>query len=130
MRACSFILILCLLAPPARAVEDPKTAVRIIVCEAADQSYDGKTAVAEVVRKRRASAFSCLKRADLEAFLKRQPARTWAEARRAWDRSKNSNLTKNATHYEATRFKKPSWAASMVVMAYVGDHVFYSERDK
>ena len=97
-------------------------------------------AVAEVVRRRNtASAFSTLRRKDLDAFIKQQ-ASWYRNARKqdlyalaldAWKKSAQSNLTQDATLYEnleAFGFPK-SWDKSKVtVVAKVGKHTFFRER--
>lgn len=97
-------------------------------------------AVAEVVRRRNtASAFSTLRRKDLDAFIKKQ-ASWYRDARKldlyalaldAWKKSARSNLTQDATLYEnleAFGFPK-SWDKSKVTaVAKVGKHTFFRER--
>lgn len=94
--------------------------------------------VAEVVRRRKPSAFSTLRRKDLDKFIAEQVA--WfkkvkkqdliAIARRAWEKSAKSNLTHGATLYEnIKRFGFPKdWNRSKVtkVTTYLS-HVFFKE---
>ena len=112
------------------AAVDPERAVQAIVCEAANQGFDGMTAVGEVIRNRDSlKGFSCLKRADLSSFLSRQPSYVFREAERAWARSQASKLALGATHYENVKaFGLPLWAQGMKETARLGDHVFFKEK--
>jgi hypothetical protein len=134
------ILILSWPCPAAFAEIPTETAMKILIGEAADQGALGMQAVAEVVRRRNtASAFSTLRRKDLDVFIKKQAA--WYKSARkqdlyalaldAWKKSAGSNLTKDATLYEnidAFGFPK-SWDKSKVTaVAKVGKHTFFRER--
>lgn len=132
-------LILCLPCPDVFADIPAETAIRILIGEAADQGAIGMQAVAEVVRRRAtASAFSTLRRKDLDAFIARQAAwfksvrhqDLYAVAREAWDKSARSDLTHQATLYENIEaFGFPqSWDRSKVVrVAKIGRHTFFRE---
>lgn len=116
-----------------------ETASRILIGEAADQGPLGLQAVAEILRRRNTtSAFSTLRRKDLDIFIERQVV--WyrkvlkkdlrAMARDAWEKSARSDLTRGATLYEnveAFGFPK-SWDRSKVIRTVkIGDHTFFRE---
>lgn len=114
-----FILIGCSLA---HSYTDQE-AIRAIVGEAANQGEDGMTAVGEVIRKR-----GSLK--GIYGFKStmpdREPPCVWNVAKKAWYASKNTNLTKGATHFENVKaFGMPSWAKNYKVTAVIGDHTFF-----
>lgn len=101
-------------------------AVKAIVGEAANQGLDGMTAVAEVIRRRgHLKGLYGLKR---DAFILSQPSWVHVRARKAWQMSRQSNLSKGATHFENVKaFGKPKWAKAMIQTAIIKDHVFYRE---
>src|SRR3990167_894006 len=121
------VILLALLFGDARLVhasEIPDNiAVRAIIGEAANQGFDGMTAVAEGIRNR-----GTLKGVyGLKAkHVDKQPEWVWVKARQAWERSKTSDLVHRADHWEnTTAFGVPYWAKSMVKTAQIKDHAFY-----
>ena len=97
-------------------------AVRAIIGEAEGESFKGKVAVAEAIRNRgtlRGVYGFKAKRVD------QAPDWVWREARRAWKKSKQSNLVKGATHFESTDFPIPGWSKKMRMTAHIGKHKFY-----
>ncbi len=125
--------------PDAFAEIPTETAVRILIGEACNLGPVGMQAVAEVLRRRDPSAFSTLRRKDLDAFIAKQAA--WYKsvkkqdlyevARTAWRKSARSNLTKGATLYENIQdfgFPK-SWKPQKVKqVAVIGSHTFFQEK--
>lgn len=119
-----------LCSSPLTAAEiDRATAVKILIGEAANQGQKGMQAVGEVLRRRgTVRAFSASHRKDLERFLKQQPNKVLIQAQAAWEKSKRSNITKGATHYENIKaFGKPTWAKKMTPTVRIKDHQFYKE---
>lgn len=133
-------IILTLSAPcPAAFAEIPtEIAIKILIGEAVGKGPVGMQAVGEVLRRKKPSAFSTLRRKDLDLFIARQAA--WYKAVKkqdlhelaltAWKKSEKSNLTKGATLYEnleAFGFPK-SWDPRKVKkVAYVAGHTFFIE---
>lgn len=123
----SAFFILVLMITPAHAATDRKTAITAIVGEAANQGFDGMTAVGEVIRHRG----SVKGIYGYKAMQHRtEPASVWAAAEKAWDRSATSDLTHGATLFEnvaAFGFPK-SWDRTKVVcVAEIKDHWFFTE---
>lgn len=121
-------LALLFVAPSSFAAVTDAQAVRAIVGEAANQGFDGMTAVGEVIRKRG----SVRGLYGYKAMEKRkEPARVWEMAEKAWQRSASTSITHGATLFEnieAFGFPK-SWDRSKVrFAAKVGDHSFFSEK--
>jgi len=135
----SIILILSSPCRDAFAEIPTETAVKILIGEGCNLGPVGMQAVGEVLRRRDPSAFSTLRRKDLEAFIEKQVA--WFKqvknqdlrevARTAWTKSEQSNMTKGATLYENLRdfgFPK-SWNVRKVKkVAVIGPHTFFQEK--
>ena len=104
---------------------DQEKAVRAIIGEAEDQGDLGMLAVAEAIRNR----------GTLKGVLGLQSPRirrakpiTWRKARVAWEKSRNTNTVRNASHWEnVNAFGEPSWAKDMRKVIVVRDHVFYEK---
>lgn len=99
-----------------------RDAVRAIVGEAAGESYQGKLAVASVLRRR----------GSLQGFygyhgkhVDRQPAWVFEQARKAWRESAVKDYANGATHFESTDFKRPAWSLRMREVLRIGKHVFF-----
>ena len=133
MRTVIFIILMAV--NTASVFADTGNPVRVIIGEAAGEGFDGMTAVGEVYRNRirnripvTGSAFSCLSRTNLDAFIKRQGPKISGMAELAWTRSETSGLTAGADHYMTTRLynsgKRPRWAGKMAVTVVIGDHTF------
>lgn len=119
-------LILSSFSPIAKAEINPTQAQKAIIGEAADQGFHGMVGVAEVIRRRgNLKGLYGLKR---ESFISSQPKWVHDMAKKAWEESSKSNLTKGATHFENVKaFGVPSWAKSMTKTATIKDHTFYRE---
>lgn len=105
---------------------DDHKAVRVIIGEAADQSFAGKVAVGEVIRRRGGiKGFSSTKK-DLAKFSRQQPAKTRIEARIAWNLSKFTNFTRGADHFDNIQaFGVPEWAKKMKKTVKIDDMQYY-----
>lgn len=123
----SVFLMLLLFVVPAHAHVTDHQAIQAIVGEAANQGYDGMTAVGEVIRRR--DSVSGVYGHDAMR-LRFEPPWVWAQAALAWERSEYSNLSKGATLFEniyAFGFPK-SWDRQKVVcVAVIRDHWFFTE---
>lgn len=112
---------------PARAAVSDTEAIRAIVGEAANQGYDGMTAVGEVIRRRGSVRGLYGHKAMNHRY---ELPWVWAQARLAWDRSAYTNLTHGATLFEniyAFGFPE-SWDREKVVcVATVKDQYFFKE---
>lgn len=103
----------------------------IVLTEAGGEPFEGKVAVAEVLRNRGwdTKGFIGIKRRDLQGWLDRNCNAT--EDRRlsrfAIDRALGgSNITFGATHFENVEaFGWPKWAKRMKVTAKIGRHTFF-----
>lgn len=121
---CSLILSLCAGGLSYGMEIRPDDAVRAIMGEARGESYLGKVAIAEAVRAR-----GTLK--GVYGFKAKfsEPDRVWDEARRAWEESKKTNLTKGATVWgnksDVAIFKKTRWFKSYELTAQIGGHYFF-----
>lgn len=105
-------------------------AVRVILGEAADQSFRGKVAVGEVIRNRgKIKGFSSTLK-DLDRFSREQPERTRTQARLAWIVSRFTNFTRGADHFDNVKaFGEPEWAKGMKKTVKIGDTQFYKSRE-
>ena len=124
---CNITLIIALIANTQLTLAsiDQEKAVRAIIGEAEDQGDLGMLAVAEAIRNR----------GTLKGVLGLQSPRirrakpiTWRKARVAWEKSRNTNTVRNASHWEnVNAFGEPSWAKDMRKVIVVRDHVFYEK---
>ena len=124
----AFFLITALL-PIQNALAKPlesMTEREILACgigEASNQGVKGMQAVFEVLRRRGDSKgfYGC----D-SGLIDKEPAWVLKQAQEAWIASADSNITKDATHFEAVKaFGTPYWAKNMKKTAVIGDHSFY-----
>lgn len=102
-------------------------AVRAIIGEAEGEPYQGKVAVAEVIR-RRGSLKGVYGLKAPRVVKKLYSQKTYDECARAWDESVNTNYSQSATHWEGTAFPSPYWAKNMIVTVTIGGQRFYKER--
>ena len=124
--ALAFLMVLSVAGiPTAQASITEAQAVRILIGEASNQGARGMQAVAEVLRRRGSiKGFYGLKAKHVD----RQPKWVWAQAKKAWEQSRTSNLTNGATLFENEEaFGKPYWAKKLKPVAKIGSHVFYAE---
>ncbi|NOS67944.1 MAG: hypothetical protein HOO67_06325 [Candidatus Peribacteraceae bacterium] len=109
--------------------------VAVIVTEAAGESFQGKVAVAEVLRNRnwRTRGFVGLRRPDLRRFLAAESV-SRRHARRAIRAVRNgSQVCRGATHYENVQtFGWPKdWdRRRMKFLVKIGQHSFYREHPR
>lgn len=99
-------------------------AIHCLMGEARGEGLIGMTAVGEVLRKRGNTngMYGCKAKF-------REPEWVYSLAKRAWADSRSSSYSKGATHFESSDFKRPSWSNKMLVVAKVGKHIFYKERE-
>lgn len=117
-------LMLLAFSPAAQAEVNPNQAILAIVGEAEDQGLIGMTAVGEAIRNRgHLKGVYGLK----SPRLKKAPKWVFSMARKAWEKSSESNLVKGAQFWESTDFKTPYWAKGMTEVAHIGKHKFYRE---
>lgn len=123
------LLLIACLPPLAYGSIPDDAAYRVVIGEAANQGDLGMQAVAEVIRRRGSlDFFSASHRPDLERFVQAQGPRILKAAKAAWEKSRTSNITKGATHYENVEaFGEPWWASRMVKTVRIKDHQFYRE---
>lgn len=113
-------------SPIAKAEINQTQAVKAIIGESANQGLDGMIGVAEVIRNRgNLKGLYGLKR---ESFISSQPKWVHTQAKKAWEMSLKSDLTKGATHFENVKaFGKPKWAKDMTETVTIKDHTFFKE---
>lgn len=101
---------------------DDKMAIRCIIGEASGEGILGMTAVAEAIRNRGTlkGVYGCRAK-----HVDREPNYVWVMAADAWEKSKSTNLTDGADHWESIDFKTPYWARRMTMTAMINKHVFY-----
>lgn len=100
-----------------------ETAIKCILGEAAGESEIGKTAVAEVLRRRGSvkGFVGCNAVGKPSDELKR-------EALKAWRRSRWTNYSRSATHFENVRaFGNPWWCDGMRPVKRIGGHQFWRD---
>lgn len=124
-----FAILCCLrgcLSDPAWSAEIPQEkAIRVIVGEASNQGFKGMVCVAEVIRHKGSLKGFYVLHAPHSAH---EPKWVWNMARIAWYRSKTTNLTKYADHFENIHaFGCPYWIRNCVKTFSYRDHVFYKE---
>ncbi|MBI3317799.1 MAG: cell wall hydrolase [Candidatus Omnitrophica bacterium] len=104
----------------------------VVMAESSGEPYEGKLAVAEVLRNRDwdPEGFTGMRRKDLSLFLSRQPASARLEAKKALQAARaGSNLTGHATHFENIEaFGFPRWEREMERTAKIGRHTFFRQR--
>lgn len=100
-------------------------AIKAILGEARGEGFDGMYAVACAIRNR-----GTLRGVyGLKASMGSIDAKTRQIASKAWYLSKDGeDVTKGASFWEGTKFKKPYWARNMVRTVRVGHQEFYKER--
>lgn len=105
-----------------RTISDTE-AIRIIVGEASNQSYEGMIAVGEVIRNN----------GDIRAFKglnaehsAHESFHTWMKASRAWQASANSKITHGANHFDnVEEFGEPYWAPDCRTTVIIGQQYFF-----
>jgi len=107
-----------------------KDAVHCILGEAQgeyrSQGIDAFIAIGEGIRNRgsKRGVYGCT--ANLSKDMPYLKAKGLVkEAKKAWRKSKTSNLIKNADHWESTDFKVPYWEEGKEIIAKIGKHIFY-----
>lgn len=106
-----------------------RLAVKVIVGEAADQSFIGKVAVGEVIRRRKNLDGFSSRQKDLGLFYKSQPVKTRTAARIAWMLSAFTNFTGGADHFDNVKaFGVPKWAGSMKKTVKIDEMQYYRSR--
>lgn len=115
---------LCLLCGCAQAYIDQE-AIKTIVGEASNQGYTGMVCVGEVIRRNSSlNGFYGFK----ASHAYHEPKWVWKQAKRAWQASATSNLTRGADHFENIRaFGAPYWVKRCVLTYEYRDHRFYRE---
>lgn len=124
----AFLLLTTIIFPNnAHAEIDESAAIRVLIGEASNQGIVGMQAVAEVIRRRGSlKPFSAYHRKDLDSFVLAQGKKIYQNAKVAWLKSRYSNITKGATHYENVEaFGIPSWAKNMQIVVRINDHTFF-----
>jgi len=108
---------------------DGNLAVRVIIAESANQSFECMIGVAEVIRRRgNFKGFSVMK-IDLNAFYLKQSLPIREKARFAWLTSRVSNLSQGATHFENVKaFGPPPWESEMIKTVHLDDVQFYKSK--
>lgn len=124
----SIIVLMGIFVPKAHADINPVQAQRALIGESANQGLKGMIACAEVIRRR--GNLKGIYGAKREKFIASQPKWVHEQAKKAWEMSLKTNITKNATHWESTDFKAPKWSKGMKKTAVIGKHVFYAEVSK
>ena len=133
-----------------RLITDESLAVVTIWQEARGELFEGKVAVAEVIRNRQATtthsdgtvAGTVLKDRQFSGWNNNDPSRVrsvqlddddWVvrECVLAWSKAKEgSNFAKGATFYVNLQYAQPPWLAEMREVARVGNHTFYTKKKK
>ena len=130
MKAFTILACLMLYCTSANAEVPESLAVRAIMGEARGEPFIGKVALAEAIRNRGHLRGVYGLKVPMSK-LNKEPAWVWADARRAWEESKKTNLTKGASFWENTDdFGMPYWSKGMVMTAKIGRHRFFREVDK
>jgi len=106
---------------------------KVLLAEAANQSYEGMYAVACVIRNRGGiDGFYGAKRKDLNEFCNRQGERLISLAktieRRVFEEGA-ADITSGSTHFEnIERFGTPYWAKTMEKTVKIKNHTFWRQR--
>jgi spore germination cell wall hydrolase CwlJ-like protein len=113
----------------ASSIPDSK-AIAAIIGEAEGESLQGKIAVAEVIRNR--GSLKGIYGVSAPRVLKKlYSAQTLADATRAWELSKTSNLTGGAMGWgnaaDIRKFKTQRWFKKCRVVKQIGNHYFWKE---
>lgn len=111
----------------ASSIPDSK-AIAAIIGEAEGESLQGKIAVAEVIRNR-GSLKGIYGVSAPRVVKKLYSAQTLADATRAWELSKTSNLTGGAMGWgnasDIRKFKTQKWFKKCRVVKQIGNHYFW-----
>lgn len=101
-------------------------AVKVIVGEAANQTFWGKVAVGEVIRNRGGIQGFSSRQKDLHQFYRDQPSGTRFQAQIAWMLSSVTNITHDSDHFDNVKaFGVPEWAANMTKTVQIDDMQYY-----
>ena len=128
-----------------RLLSDDTIAALNIWMEARGEPFDGKVAVAEVIRNRLKTGrwgntivhvvlapyqFSGWNTKDpnrIQALLLDDSDPQYQECLRAWNTAKsNTNFAKGALFYFNPQLAAPDWAHTQTLLATIGNHQFYS----
>lgn len=105
-------------------------AIMAIIGEAEGETMQGKIAVAEVIRNR--SSLKGIYGVSAPRVVKKQySAKTLADATKAWEMSKTSNLTGGAMGWgnsaDIRKFKTQKWFKKCSVTKQIGNHFFWKQ---
>jgi hypothetical protein len=118
------ILAIMLLQGCAQAYSD-QDAIKVIVGESSNQGLKGMICVGEVIRHNTSLRGFYGLHASHSA---KEGAKTWAMAKLAWYKSKYTNYTHNANHFENIRaFGRPYWVKKCILTFEYKDHKFFRE---
>ena len=114
----------------AHAEPDWTLVEKTLLAEAASEGEAGMFAVGCVMRNRgyNLNGFAGSRRQDLDDFVRHQPPRVQAAARRCVQRLRAGvrDVTLGATHYENTgAFGVPNWARGRKPLTRIGRHTFW-----
>lgn len=100
--------------------------LKCVLGEARSQGIEEMQAIAEVIRRRdsKNGVYGCFVDFSHE-YPYMEAVGIIKVAKKAVHGSKTSNLSKGATHFEGTAFKKPYWANSMEEVTQIGETLFY-----
>ena len=120
-----YFIALCIIALhfTASAAISDTDAVRVIIGEAAGQTFQEKLAIVGALRNR--AMLTGVRGFRNNRMINAQPVAIWCQARAAWAQSSTNDVTHGATHWESSNFKRPDWSQSMKITARVGVFVFY-----
>lgn len=95
-------------------------AIRCIAGEARGESFRGMVAVAEVLRRRGSTrgVVGCKSN-----FKSSKPIRE--KARKAWRRSRTTNYSRGADHFDGSAFPRPKWSFKMKKVCVIGKQIFW-----
>lgn len=123
----------CAPAPAAVVRYTDSQAIAAIIGEAENQPLEGMVAVGEVIRKR-GSLKGIYGVSAPRVVKKLYSAKTLADATRAWQMSKTSNLTDGADGWgnasDIRIFKTQKWFKKCRVTKKIGDHYFWKQVEK
>lgn len=97
-------------------------AVRAIIGEAARDGYRGMLGVACAIRNRGTLQGVVGLHAP---HIDQESDKTWRLAWKAWADSRLKDVTKGATHWDGTQFKRPYWSFGMTETVIIGHNRFY-----